>query len=124
MEAKHKNEEAKKAKKGQKGGEMVSLAPRAPSGHHFGRHNREAAPKGHPWAPFWAPWCPRGARGRHLGTNSAAKFSFREIRVSTPYISFLTPPKPLFKPHLHENKVAMLGFTQNPSNPLIPLPFP
>ena len=68
------------------------MAPRAPSGRHFGRHNREAAPKGRPWAPCWAPWCPSGARGRHLGTDSAANFSFREIRVFTPYISFLTPP--------------------------------
>ena len=35
---------------------------------------------------------PSGARGRHLGADSAANFSFREIRVFTPYISFLTPP--------------------------------
>ena len=58
------------------------------------------------------------------GLHSAAKIQIREFRVSTPYISFLTPPKPLSKPHLHENKVAMLGFTENLSNPLIPLPFP
>ena len=65
-----------------------------------------------------------GARGRHLGATLQPKNQLREFRVSTPYISFLTPSKPLPKPHLHENKVAMLGFTQNLSNPLIPLPFP
>ena len=78
MEAKHKNEEARKAKKGLKKGEMVSLAPPGAS---------------------WAPLQVGGALGTPLGlgTNSAAKFSFREIRVSTPYISFLTPPKPVLK---------------------------
>ena len=44
MEAKHKNEEARKAKKGQKKGEMVSLAPPGAIWAPFGRHNREAAP--------------------------------------------------------------------------------
>ena len=65
-------------------------------------------------APPWAPH----------GLHSAAQIQIREFRVSTSYISFLTPPKSLSKPHLHENKVVMLGFTQNLSNPLIPLPFP
>ena len=83
MEAKHKNEEARKAKKGKKGGNDQFVAP----GRHLGDITGRLRP--------------RHARGRHLGTNSAAKFSFREIRVSTPYISFLTPPKPLSKPHLH-----------------------
>ena len=92
------------------------LAPHRSPGASLGRKNRIAHQTctigawGRPWAP--------------PGPHSAAKIQIREFRVSTPYISFLTPPKPLSKPHLHENKVAMLGFTQNLSNPLIPLPFP
>ena len=87
--------------------------PTGAAGPHWGartvaRHT--LAPRGRPWSP--------------PGPHSAAKNHIREFRVSTPYISFLTPPKPLSKPYLHENKVAMLGFTQNLSNPLIPLPFP
>ena len=92
MEAKYKNEEVRKEKKGQKKGGIVSLAPLGAILAPFGRHYREAAPKACPWATFGRDWCPSGARGRHLGTNSTAKFSFREIRVSAPYISFLTPP--------------------------------
>ena len=79
MEAKHKNEEARKAKKGQKkGGKWSVWRPRAPSGSHLGAITGRRRP--------------RHAHGRHLGADSAAKISFREIRVSTPYISFLTPP--------------------------------
>ena len=58
MEAKHKNEEARKAKKGQKRGKMVSLAPPDAIWAPFGRHNREAAPKACPWAPSGHHRCP------------------------------------------------------------------
>ena len=81
-------------------------------GPHWGARTVER----HTLAPWGRPWAPPGPR-------SAEKNKTREFRVSTPYISFLTPSS-LSKPHLHENKVVMLEFTQNLSNSLIPLPFP
>ena len=44
MEAKHKNEEARKAKKRAKKGEIVSLAPPGTIWAPFGCHYREVAP--------------------------------------------------------------------------------
>ena len=69
---------SKESKKKAKKGGIVSLAPRAPSEFHLGAIIGRRRPM--------------HARGRHLGADSTAKFSFSEIRVFTPYISFLTPP--------------------------------
>ena len=69
-------------------GEFSVWRPRAP----FGRHYREAVPTACPWAPSGRHRCPNGARGRHLGATLQPKNQLREFRVSTPYISFLTPP--------------------------------
>ena len=71
----------KRAKKG----EIISLAPP-------GRHLGAISGRRRPRHALGRHWCPRGARGCHMGANSAAKFSFCEIRVFTPYISFLPPP--------------------------------
>ena len=116
MEAMLKEEEAieeGRVKKNLKKKRSSVWRPTGAPGPHWGARTvaRHTLP---PWGLLWAP----------PGPHPAAKIQIREFRVSTPYISFLTLLKPLSKPHLHENKMSMLGFTQNLSNPLIPLPFP
>ena len=71
----------------------------------------------HKRATHWRPW---GA--------TEAPFCKKKInlRIQGFYTLYKLPNtlKPVSKPHLHQNKVAMLGFTQNLSNPLIHPPFP
>ena len=100
---------SKESKRGQKEGKCSVWRPQAPSGCHY----KLVAPQARPWAPPW----------RH---SAATKISFANLGFLHPiYLYKLSnTPKPLSKPHLRENKVAMLGFTQNLSNSLIPLPFP
>ena len=104
--SKESKERAKKGENGQYG------AP----GRHLGAILGAITERRRPGAPCWVLWCPRGARGRHLGTDSAANFSFREIRVSTPYISFLTPPN--LRPSSPRSKIpSSLRVSIIPLNP-------